>query len=110
SNTQGKLTNAKGEDIYAANAQRNREQAAKPFKDRADQFKKLWLDSNNDIAKFAKANGLKVEESSQGSKKVADAALNARRALQAKIDELTKKGVDKQLSADQQEIESVKLK
>ncbi|AMR34130.1 hypothetical protein A0256_23110 [Mucilaginibacter sp. PAMC 26640] len=43
-------------------------------------------------------------------KESVDSELNARNSLQAKINELTKKGVDKQLSADDQELESVKDK
>lgn len=110
SNTKDRLTNAQGQDMYAANAERNRLAAAKPFQQRAEQFKKLWMDSNDDIAQFANKNGLNIEEATKGSIKPADAALNAQRSLQAKIDELTKRGVDKQLSADEQEVESVKQK
>jgi hypothetical protein len=39
-----------------------------------------------------------------------DTALNARNSLQQKIDELTKKGTNKQLEADEQELESVRDK
>lgn len=59
SGTKGKgIKNAKGEDIYEANARRNREAAAKPFKDEANAIKNLIIDKNNDIAKFANKNKL----------------------------------------------------
>jgi tape measure domain-containing protein len=43
-------------------------------------------------------------------KAVVDTELNARNSLQSRINELTKKGTDKQLSADEQEVESVRDK
>lgn len=45
-----------------------------------------------------------------GSSKLVDTALNGRNALQTQIDALTKKGTDKELTADDQQVESVKDK
>ncbi len=47
---------------------------------------------------------------SETEKRAQENAIKSRNDLQAKIDDLTKKGVAKQLDSDEQEVESVKLK
>lgn len=53
---------------------------------------------------------IRLKELNGPIKEAADSALNARKTLQTRINELTKKGTDKQLDSDEQEVESVKDK
>lgn len=60
------------------------------------------------VTKVDPDGGMTIGDGKEDKK--AQAAFNAQRSLQAKIDELTKKGVAKELDADEQELESVKRK
>jgi hypothetical protein len=108
SGTKGKnLKNAKGLDTYEDNAKRNRETAAKVFQDKGDVFKKLYLKSNEEIAEFAKANQLTIEE---GKMLSTTAAINAAASFSEKLTKLHRDSSRKVLDSDDAEIQSVKDK
>lgn len=112
SGTKGKgLKNTRGEDIFTANALRNREQAAKPFQDQAEVIKKLILSKGKEIDEFAHQNKINVFENSvEVSPKSAETALNAARAFSKKLTDLHNSSFRKQLSTDDAEIQSVRDK
>lgn len=70
------------------------------LKSKLEQVKQLLPDATKSANKVL----------SDTEKRAQENAIKSRNDLQAKIDELTKKGVAKQLDADDQEVESVKLK
>ncbi len=81
----------------------------KPLDTASKQYK-VYLDQLKGFKEeLRKANGGKDTEAISVENKY-QTALKARNALQAQIDALTKKGTDKQLSADEQELASVQDK
>ena len=112
SGTKGKGSkDANGQTYFERIADQNRKEAAKPFEDRANAFKKLWLSSNEEISKFAKKNGLNIDEGKatvRGKEKVN--LLSAQLRLQQQIDSLADEYTRKQMSREDAEIQAVRDK
>lgn len=96
-----------GEDMFTANARINKEAAAKPFQERADRFKKMYLDSNNEIVKFAQANGLNIIEESLTKGTKADKSIEAASDMYQRIADLKDEYTRKAMTDDEAEIQAI---
>lgn len=107
SGTKGKgLKTAAGTDVFEANAQLNREAEAKPFKDMGDRYRKMILEENAGIVKFAKENSLNIIESmapKAGGAKAVAAASDIFQKIADLKDEYTRKA----MSQDEAEIQAI---
>lgn len=107
SGTKGKgLKTAAGTDVFEASAERNRQAEAKPFNDMARRYRKMILDTNNGIVKFAQDNGLNIFEQmapkAGGSKAVAAAS-----DIFQKIADLKEEYTRKAMTQDEAEIQAI---
>ncbi len=116
SGTQGKgLKNVSGEDMYKANAERNRKDAANPFLQRSERFKKMYLESNDDIESFIKKNGFKVDDdlgkdTSKQEENLYKQILKGRKEAFDKIRDLDNEYRVMSFSDDEKELEALKQK
>ena len=110
SGTKGKgLKTDKGEDIFQANAKRNREEEAKPFQEKSDAFKKLWLDTNEEMAVFAKKNHLNLDPATFKEPKK-DLSIDERKALLEQLEKLDAEYARKSFTRDEEELQALKDK
>lgn len=110
------LKNVKGEDMYTANAKRNREEAAKPFQETAERLKGLWKESQDDIEDFIKKNGLEFDFKEDKDKTVSqmenlfDRIVSSRTEAYQKIVDLDREYARKSMESDEAEIQAVRDK
>lgn len=111
SGTKGKV---KGEDFYTKSADLNRKNAADPLIKKAEVFKKMWIKANDDMAAFAKANGLNLDELTNDSGDKAEnefaKIVDSRKGLWDKILALDAEYAGKKLTSDEAEKAALKQK
>jgi len=110
SGTKGKgLKTAKGDDMFEANAKYNREEEAKPFQEKSDAFKKMWLDTNEEMAVFAKKNKLNLDPATFKEPKT-DPSIEERKQLLEQLSRLDDEYARKSFTRDEEELQALKDK
>ncbi len=104
--------------LYEKNAQKNRDIEKAPFVAKAEAFKKLILETDNDIKEFSKNNGLSFDEltkpsggkkgSSNIPKDTYESVLKDREKLADKINETIKNATGVTFTDEEKEVNAIK--